>query len=286
MTAIIRAMEMDDVEEVCNLLHNHMNPDFSPERWSRLFVRDWCIAEPELGLVVEDKGEIVGFHGHVCSRRCIGNEWKRFVNFTSWYLRKEYRGQGLGTGLVKKAIERRDTTYTVFSLSPKRIELFRKLGLQPLDTQRLVWSKRDPQTVICVDDDPESIRWKVECEHSRVMLDNLPFNIKPYLVSTNCNQCLLITNEAIKNGGVHYHDVLYRSNPAFLAAHAQDIANALLRDDNHVLAADKRFHPGPQPLDATVETIASPRFYLSEEIPAECVDLLYSELQLLDMKLD
>lgn len=286
MSVEIRPMEMADVEPVCELLHTHMNPDFSPEHWARLFVRDWCIVEPELGLVVQDGPEIVGFHGHVCSRRCINERWERFVNFTSWYLKKDYRGQGLGTGMVKKAIENPDATYTVFSLSPKRIELFKTLGLRPLDTKRLVWHKREPRQLICVDSDPESIRWKVECEHSRVMQDNEPYNVKPYLVSTNCNLCLIIINEAVKGEGVTYHDVLYRSNPGFFAAHAQDIANAILPDGRHVLAADRRFLPGPTPLDAAEETIASPRFYRSERVTPENVDLLYSELQLLDMKLD
>jgi GNAT superfamily N-acetyltransferase len=279
-------MEMTDVEPVCEMLHTYMNPEFSPEHWSRLFVRDWCIVEPELGLVVEDAGTIVGFHGHICSRRCIRDTWERFVNFSSWYLRKDYRGQGLGTGMVKTALSNPDATYTVFSLSPKRIELFKTLGMEPLDTTRLLFKKREPRTLVCVDDDLESVRWKVECEHSRVLQDNEPYNIKPYLVSTNCNQCLIILNEAVKKNGITYHDVLYRSNPAFFAAHVQDMANAILPDGNHVLATDRRLLPGPRPLESKEETIVSPRFYRSDRVRPDQIDLLYSELQLLDMKLD
>lgn len=53
-----------------------------------------------------------------------------------------------------------------------------------------------------------------------------------------------------------------------------------------MLAADERFLAAPHP-DAEVAPIASPRFFRpGPGIAREDVDLLYSELQLLGLKLD
>jgi len=110
-----------------------MNPDFPIERWEALFTPSWCVDNPDMGIVAEDGDEIVGYHGHICSYRTIGMRRERFVNFTSWYIRKEYRKQGLGAGMLEMATADPDATYTVFSLSPKRIDYFKTLGLNILE---------------------------------------------------------------------------------------------------------------------------------------------------------
>lgn len=284
--ATLRNAEPRDIDAICELLHTHMNPDFSVEKWRAIFQPDWCTDTPDMGLVAEDDGEIVGFHGHICSYRTIGNRQKRFVNFTSWYIRKEYRRQGLGRAMLEMATADPDTTCMVCSLSPKRIDYFKTLGLEVLETERLLW-RRDGHEFENLEllRDPDAIARYCNPDEMEVLEHHRHLAVTPVLVLTKCTGCLLLLSIKRKNGGVTYYDVLYRSNPGLFTDRAADIAEALLPDGDVVLAADRRFVEDDGP-GAEVETIKSPRFWKSAGVRSRNVDLAYSEIVLLDLKLD
>jgi N-acetylglutamate synthase-like GNAT family acetyltransferase len=286
MTATLRRAEIRDIDAICTLLHTHMNPDISVERWQRLFSAPWCADSPDLGIVAEDAGRIVGFHGHVCSQRPVGTRRERFLNFTSWYILKEYRGQGLGRAMLEMATADPDTTYTVMSLSPKRVDFFRTLGLDVLDTERLLWRKDGHEFEnLELIRDPDVMMARANPDEVKVLRDHLGLAVTPVLVSTRCTQCLLLLSISAKGDNVTYYDVLYRSNPGLFTDRAPDIAQALLPEGDCVLAADRRFVENDGN-GAEVETIASPRFYKSSRIRPRNVDLAYSEIVLLGLKLD
>ncbi len=170
-----------------------------------------------IGIVAEDNGKIVGFHGHVCSSRPLGMRLERFVNFTSWYVLKEYRGQGLGSAMVRMAISEPDTTYMVCSLSPKRVDFYKKLGLDVLETERFVW-RRDGHEYDNLEFivDVNQILMRANPAEAKVVEDHLGLDVTPILVSTRCTQCLLLLSITRKKDDVTYYDVLYRSNPLCL----------------------------------------------------------------------
>lgn len=285
-TATLRRAVPGDINAICELLHTCMNPDFSVDRWRKLFEPQWCLDNPDMGLVAVDGDEVVGFHGHICSQRIIGNRTRRFVNFTSWYVRKEYRKQGIGREMLEMATDDPDTTFVVCSLSPKRIDYFKTLGMDVLDTERLLWRKEGHEYEnLELIHDPEVIAMRANPDEVAVLKDHEGLNVTPVLVSTRCTQCLLLISIATKKGGRVYYDVLYRSNQGLFTDRAPDIAQALLPDGDYVLAADRRFVENDAP-EAEVEEIQSPRFYKSENVRPRNVDLAYSEIILLDMKLD
>lgn len=286
MTATLRRVEPGDIDAICTFLHENMNADFSVDRWKNLFTPNWCVEDPDMGLVAVDGDKIVGFHGHICSSRVVGSRQERFVNFTSWYVLKEYRGQGLGRQMLELATSMPNTTYTVCSLSPKRIDYFKTLGMDVLDTERYLWRKDGHEyDNLELNFDAEQIAMRANPDEVDVLKDHEGYTMTPVLVSTRCTQCLLLLSIAKKKGGVTYYDVLYRSNPGLFTDRAADIAEALLPDDNAVLAADKRFvennDSGPE-----IEIIQSPRFYKTDRVKPRNVDLAYSEIVLLDLKLD
>ncbi|MFH1912994.1 MAG: GNAT family N-acetyltransferase [Pseudomonadota bacterium] len=286
MTATLRRAEARDIDAICDLLHRHMNPDFSIERWKRLFAAPWCEDNPDMGIVAEDAGQIVGFHGHVCSHRPIGTRRERFLNFTSWYILKEYRGQGLGKAMIEMATADPDVTYTVISLSSKRVDFFKTMGLSVLDTERLLWRREGHEFEnLELIHDPGVMMARANPDEVKVLKDHLGLAVTPVLVSTRCTQCLLLLSISTKGNDVTYYDVLYRSNPGLFTDRAPDIAQALLPEGNCVLAADRRFVENDGN-GAEVETIPSPRFFKSSRIKPRNVDLAYSEIALLDLKLD
>jgi len=286
MNPTLRRAAPRDIDAICHLLATHMNPDFSPERWRALFTPGWCGRHPDFGLVVEDGEEIVGFHGHVCSSRPLGMKRERFLNFSSWYLKKEYRGKGLGRAMVEMATDDPDSTYVVCSLSPKRVELFKRLGMDVLDTERLVW-RNDGKAFDNLElfTDPAEIARLASPPDALVLEHHAGLAAIPVLVSTRCCLCLLLLSVAKKGDDVLYYDVLYRSNPALFTERAADIARALLPDGDCVLAADRRFVLDDGP-GAVVEPLPTPRFYKSSRVAPMDIDLAYSEIVLLGLKLD
>jgi len=286
MTATLRRAEPGDIDAICTLLHKHMNARFPVERWEKLFSHNWSGDDPDMGLVAVDGDSIVGFHGHICSHRTVGTRRERFVNFTSWYLCKEYRGQGLGRKMLEMATSVPDTTYTVCSLSPKRVDFFKTLGMDVLDTERLLWRKDGHKYEnLDVLDDPDTIAMRANPDEVEVLEDHRGLNVTPILLSTRCTQCLLLLSIAKKKDDVTYYDILYRSNPGLFSDRVYDIAEALLPEGKAVLAADRRFVEGEAP-KAEVEVLQSPRFYKTGRVKPRNVDLAYSEIVLLDLKLD
>lgn len=286
MTATLRPAQPGDIDAICTLLHEHMNPDFSVDRWQALFSPQWCMDHPDMGIVAVDGEVIVGFHGHICSHRTVGTRRERFVNFSSWYIRKEYRGQGLGRQMLEMATADPNTTYTVCSLSPKRVDFFKTLGLDVLDTERLLW-RRDGHAfdnLELIHDQEKMLQW-ANPDELKVLEDHQGLSATPVLVTTRCTQCLLLLSITRKKGGVLYYDVLYRSNPGMFTDRVADIAQALLPEGDVVLAADRRFVENDGD-GAEVEAIISPRFYKTGRVKPRNVDLAYSEIVLLDLKLD
>ena len=285
MTATLRRMKPADIDAVCTLLHEHMNSKFTAQRWKALFSPSWCGEKQDLGIVAEDNGRIVGVHGHVCSHRVIDDRRERFRNFSSWYILKEYRKHGLGSAMLEMATSDPDVTCTVFSLSPKVTDFFKTLGMEVLEEERLLWRRTgkayDNLEMVS---DPVKIRQWCDLDDIRVFDDHRDLPVIPVLAMTKCTQCLLFLSRAVKHGGVVYYDVLYRSNPAMFTARVQDIAEALLPDDECVLAADRRFTDNDA--GGEVEVIKSPRFFKSARVRPRDIDLAYSEISLLGLKLD
>ncbi|MGE4421610.1 MAG: N-acetyltransferase family protein [Pseudodesulfovibrio sp.] len=285
MTATLRPMKTADIDDVCTLLHEHMNPNFTEKRWKALFTPVWCAEKHDLGIVAEDNGRIVGVHGHVCSYRVIDGHRERFRNFSSWYILKDYRRSGLGSAMVEMASADPEVTCTVFSLSPKQTAFFKTLGMSVLEEERLLWRKTGKKyDNLELVSDPVKIRQWCDLGDIRVFDDHHELPVIPVLVMTKCTQCLLFLSRAIKHGGVAYYDVLYRSNPALFTDRVQDIAEALLPDEDCVLAADRRFTE--HDAGGEVEIIKSPRFFKSARVRPKDIDLAYSEIPLLGLKLD
>jgi len=286
MTTTLRHAELRDIDAICSMLHTNMNPDFPVERWKSLFMPKWCPDNSDWGLVAEDKGRIVGYHGHICSHRTIGARRERFINFTSWYILKEYRGQGLGRAMLEMATAEPGATYTVFSLSPKRIDFFKTMGLDILEEDRLLWRKNGTAyDNLELTYAPERILARANPGEVKVLKDHQGLAVTPVLVSTRCTQCLLLLSIAKKGKGIVYYDVLYRSNPNLFTERVGHIAEALLPDADSVLAADRRFVNSDE-FSAEVETIKSPRFFKSARVNPCDIDLAYSELPILNLKLD
>ena len=288
MSAFVRLAEPRDIEPICHLLHEKMNSKIPVARWRQLMTYDWLEDKPDFGRIVESDGQVLGFCGMVYSNRIIGADERpeRMVSMSSWYLDKSMRGKGLGKEMLESAISDPTLTYATLTNSRKPLGIVEALGFQALEDHRYIWRTTDAvDSTLKLVEDIDLIVAEVK-PFQRIMINdmaNLP--LKPLLVHYEGRQALLFFSIKRKANDILWFDVMYTSDRELLAQCAQLIANMVLPDGASVFAADGRFLEGPMN-NAERESLPVCRYYVSNRVEPHEIDHLYSELQLLDLKLD
>ncbi len=291
MSTFIRAAELRDVESICSLLHTKMNSRFSVERWSRLMSYPWLADIPDYGQVVESDGRILGYVGLIYSDRMIGDSLngfrkERFASMSSWYLDKSLRGKGLGKGLLLATMENSAQTFTIFTNSSKPIGIVKALGYQLLDEERYHWRKSGScSSSIELTRGVEAIRLRADDTQRQLLEDMQTMPVVPIWLEAGGRQALLFFSIKSKGENVLWFDLLHTSDPELFTDCAQQLANCLLPDTSAVLATDSRLVKSP-PEGTIREHLPIARHYLSSTVQPHEIDFLYSELQLLDLKLE
>jgi GNAT superfamily N-acetyltransferase len=286
----VRPAIAGDVDAICQLLHEQMNRKFSLERWRRLMTYSWAPEKPDLGRVAAVDGRIVGYVGMVYADRKLDGRRHRIVNICAWYLDKAYRGLGLGFELMRSATADPETTYTNFTSSARTLTLLDRVGFRILDGERRLWTARETIGVaparFDIERDEAQILKTCEAAEADMLRDHAGLPICPMLIRQGQGSCLAVFSVKQKLDNETYFDVLHLSDPGFFTTKAQAIADCLLpRAGKAVLAADARLLMG-HPEGGAVRPMPVPRFFKSSALPAAKIDNMYSELQLLDLKLD
>jgi ribosomal protein S18 acetylase RimI-like enzyme len=282
----IRPATMADIEPVCSLLHEHMDARFSPDRWRRLMTYRWLDDKPDFGRVAIVDGRLVGFVGMVYSDRVLEGRRHRIVNICAWCLNKAHRKAGFGFELMRSAIADDAMSYTILTSSSRSVSLLEAIGYRILDDDRRIWIAKGDPTGLEIEVDPSRILRRVDSVARDMLRDHDELPVRPVLVADRTGSCLAVFSVAKKRDDVTYYDVLHLTNPLFLAARAQAIADGLLpRDRKAVLAVDTRLLQG-HANDGTAERLLVPRYYKSSTLQPGQIDNMYSELQILDLKLD
>lgn len=291
MSTIIRAALPADVESICALLHTKMNSRIPLDRWRQLMSYTWLSEKPDFGRVVENGGQVLGYCGMVYADRMIGDapgnlRRERIVSMSSWYLDKSLRGQGLGRDMLLSAIDDPSLTYATLTNSRKPLGIVEALGFQVLEDRRYVWRKAgtsDPG--IHLIKDCAMIEQQVPDYQQQILRDMKQQPVEPVLMQVAGEQSLVFLSIKSKGENVCWFDVQYVSNPSLFVDCAQALANTLLPDQPSVLAVDGRF-VGYAVEDGVCEHLPVARYYVSQRVAPHEIDHLYSELQLLDLKLD
>jgi GNAT superfamily N-acetyltransferase len=282
---MIRPASGDDIEQVVGLLASKMGAKISPDRWRRLFDYPWRPSDADFGRVAVDGDRIVGFVGMVYADRPISGRPERIVNICAWYLDKEHRGLGIGAELMRRATDDATATYTILTSSSKTLHILPSIGYRVLDDQRRVWRRRrsGASAAVTIEGDPAP---HLRDSERRLLADHAGLPVTSVLVRASGGRFLAVMSPKVKAGGLRYWDLLHVSDVELFAATAQDVADALIGpDENAVLAADLRFIAANGP-GGEYERFAVPRFFKSSRLGREHIDNLYSEVQLLDLKLD
>jgi GNAT superfamily N-acetyltransferase len=286
MSAVIRPAGAGDIDAVCALLHEKMNAKIAVERWRRLMTYEWLADKPDLGRVVEARGKILGYVGMVYADRDVAGRSERIVNICAWYLDKSLRGAGLGTQMMADATADPAMSYDIMTSSKNTLGILDAVGYRVLDDHHYVWRKAGPgESALTIERDPAAIRACVSADEARLLDDMAGLPVTPMLIGADGAQALLFFSVKRKGADVTWFDLLHTSDRAVFAAQAQALATAVLPEGPAVLAADCRFVEGSAH-GAECQVLPVPRFYKTERLKRHEIDHLYTELQLLDLKLD
>jgi predicted N-acetyltransferase YhbS len=288
MSVVMRPATDSDTDAIVALLHGQMNRKIAPERWRRLFAYSWLEPKPDLGRVAVEGDRVVGYVGMVHANRDIGGRRERIVNICAWFLDKEFRGRGLGHALMAEATADDRASYTILTSSAKTRKILDAVGYRELDAERRVWRRRasGPARAIALVEDAARVMAETDAPSRRLLRHHQGMPVKPMLIGADGRICLLVFSVKLKGDDVAYWDLLHVSDRALFSAHAQDLADTVLpENEKSVLAADLRF-VDPSAHDGERERFAVPRFFKTTRLRPEEIDNLYSEIQLLDLKLD
>jgi GNAT superfamily N-acetyltransferase len=288
MNAFVRLAESRDIEGICSLLHAKMNPKIPVQRWRQLMSYEWFSEKPDFGRVVESGGEILGFCGMVYADRTLGDNERveRIVSMSSWYLDKTVRGKGLGKAMLKSAIADPTMTYATLTNSRKPLGIVEALGFRVLEDHRYLWRKqKSVVTPIILLQDVASIKPLVKPFQRKVIDDMANQPVVPMLLQVEEQQTLLFFSIKRKKNDVLWFDLMHVSDKVLFTRHAQALASVLLPDEPSLMVADGRLVHEPTS-DAEYELLPVARYFVSQRVEPQELDNLYSELQLLDLKLD
>ncbi len=286
----VRAAEHGDTEAICSLLHNKMNSRIPIDRWRQLMSYRWLENKPDFGRVVESDGAILGFCGMVYADRLVGDanqlRSERIVSMSSWYLDKSLRGKGLGRDMLISAISDPSLTYATLTNSKKPLGIVEALGFQVLEDHRYIWRKTEQtHSGVVITSDLLTIRDRIQPHQQQLIDDMHDYALTPLLIELDAQQALVFFSIKRKDANVLWFDLMYASDYELFLNCVQALADQLLPDTPAVLAVDGRFVKTAPP-GITCERLPVARYYVSNRVAPNEIDHLYSELQLLDLKLD
>lgn len=283
MSVVVRPAEAGDIDAVCGLLHDNMSGKISKERWRNLLDYRWRPADAPRGCVAVDGDRVVGFLGLVYADRPLDGALARTCNICAWYLLKDYRGRGIGQRIRDVSVADAGLAYTILTATEATGRAFGASGFQVLDSERCIVRRARGAGEIDALADPDAIAPLLDAPEQRILDDHRAYNLRHFLFRAGEGACYVILQVKRKGDDIDYHEVLHAGDAAFLAAHAQAMANALLTSDRAVFAFDKRFVPEGVRFER--ETMRLPRWYRAAAIRPGAIDHLYSEIVLLDLKL-
>jgi hypothetical protein len=280
--ASVRPALPNDFDGVRPLLDLFNNSRMKDEDWQRLFQDHWNAGNGQVGYVLVDNSQIVGYLGLIFCFRKIDGVDHRFCNLTSWVTQEAYRNQSLLLQLP--VLQIKDTTLTVFSASLETFSTYEKLGYQLLDEYIRLLVPSTPTISghrYSITTDPALISKNLDRASLKIFDDHKNFPCIHMLVeSAGQYSYLVIIQKFYKR--LPYGQIIYLSHPRWFQLQSKNIVLRICRILGVLLlAVDERFWATDLPMSGFRRRLKVPRLFKSKTVPRERIDLMYSEVPLL-----
>jgi acetoacetyl-CoA synthetase len=277
----VREAGSDDIGQIISLLVEGF-PNIPPDQWRNIFEYTWCKDKPNLGFVLVDGAEIVGFIGSIYADREIDGQRQRFCNGTAWYVRPAYRAHS--TDLLLSFVDQPGFTITALTPNPVSRLIMEALDFQVLDRfTRFVPPLLQAHTLlrgtgVRVLTTTEDIKPHLSAPELRILLDHERYACRHYLALCKQGYCYIVTRSKVRRG-IRISEILYASDHVLMMRHFEKIKlRILLSERALLLMVDERKFGERCPLSLRRP---NPRYFISETLSAGQIDNLYTEYVLL-----
>ena len=283
--AIVRKAVAIDFEKTCPLFVKFNNSRLSKDDWRQLFVDHWQSNEGYVGYVLEDREHIVGFLGLMFSRRILNGQQEKFCNLTSWVVDEGFRNQSLL--LILPVLKLTDYTLTIHTASKETYAVARKLGFIDLESHfRVILSLPSINILFTscqIEINKKHLKEILEGESLQAYKAHLPFRCFHVYVRSSLGNCYLIGARVFRKN-LPFAQIYHVSDPKVFAKFAHRIASVVgLRIKAFAMLVDERFLEGNSILQSFTCSLSNPRVYKSNSLGKRDLDLLYTELSILNV---
>jgi RimJ/RimL family protein N-acetyltransferase len=283
--AIVRRAIPKDFEETYPLFVKLNNSHFSKDDWRQLFVDHWKSNEGYVGYVLEDRKCIVGFLGLVFSYRILNGKKEKFCNLTSWVVDENFRNQSVF--LILPILKLTDYTLTIHTASKETYAVAKKLGFCDLESHfRIIFPLPSANTflVSChIEVNGRYLNEILEGESLQVYEAHLKFRCFHVYVRSSLGNCYLIGARVFRKK-IPFAQIYHISNSKVFAKFSSRIASVVgLKIKAIAMLVDERFLEGNAILWSYTCSLPNPRVYKSNSLEKSDLDLLYSELPILNI---
>lgn len=275
----------EEREEIAQFMNDvFVRAKWDIDGWRRLLAGRWCGPEGRYAITVRDAGRLIGVLGLVYADRMTAGGLRTTADMTSWYVLKEYRGQGIGQKMIALATSDPSVTVTNFSSAKAAVGVLIKSGLTVLDQERLVWFPRPPSAGFTVHDDPLALGDRLPAKDRKIIADHQGLRLRHLAVETPDGLVVMVIYPQKKHDEYVTHEIMYLGDQPLFARYATDIAAAVLPESEAMLSLDRRFAAEGITCDE-VREFATPRYCQAGLLDPTEIDMLYSECVLLNIKI-
>jgi len=276
---IIRHAASSDIDAIVTLLGEGF-PNVTPDHWRGLFDYSWDPKRPNLGFILVDGDDIVGFVGTIYSEREIDGRQERICSGSAWYVRPDHRAHSMDLFLSFVT----QPGYTITALTPNPISgpVLKALGFQILEQAiRFLPPLFQAHTLLRgglrLLTKPEEIEPHLSASDAQILRDHKAYACSHYLALSPEGSCYIVTRSRALYG-IRFSEVLYVSNPEMMVRYLERIKLRIFLSEKALcLMSDERMFGGHKPLSFQRSRV---RYFISDSLNADQIDHLYSEFVL------
>ncbi|MFV0458014.1 MAG: hypothetical protein ACK5MT_04465 [Actinomycetales bacterium] len=275
LTPIVEA----DLPDVGAFLHDNLDRRLSSAQWSAAIAAPWPSPVDHHGFQLTHQGRLVGVNLAFYSRRRLGGREVTVCNLGGLAVLPEYRGHSFR--LIRALLKQPDTTFTDLSPSGAVIETNLRLGFTHLDVTTFLCPTRPVPRVRGID-----VIWdEGDISHEISTANRGTFNdhrqvaaARQLLLVAGNDQCHVLFRPDRRKGRRLFASVLYASDPELFHAGLAAVSTGILvRHRLPFMLIEPRV-TGAAPRFGWRVSTPRPRMFRSDQLGADDIDYLYSEL--------
>lgn len=268
----------DDVHQVAAYLHRALNDRLSAEDWARSMVPAWPCDASNHGFHLRDEGRVVGVALAFYADRTSAGRTRRVCNLGAWCVDDAYQAHGLR--LLRALLGQRDLHFTDLSPSGNVVALNERLKFRHLDTTtKLVPNLPLPPLAVRASTDHERIATLLTGRERRIFEDHRGAVAARHVVLEVGGRPLYVMHRKERRKGLPvFASLLHVSDPAMFARAWPRLSSHLLGQGALATLVEQRVVAGWAPPGGLTLTRPRPKMFRGDDLEAEDVDYLYSEL--------